>query len=469
VNFNYIFKGDKKLLTWVNRDYGVAFELPLVLLEKAFRLNDMRDVFLMRHFVSHIFFLISGYYLFLLINHLYKNAFLASIGFLMLVLNPTLYGHSFFNSKDIPFMGMFIISLYYTVKSFSFKSTKNFVVLGVCLALLINMRVMGVLLAFCIAGMLLIDVFLRKERRQDLKFILTVTLSAFVVLYCTWPFLWRNPLVNLANAFVNMSSFRWNLTLLFNGADTFQKDLDWYYILEWFSISNPILYLIVGAMGVLFLLYNAIKNPSRILFNSFIRTNLLFLVCFSGPIVIVAVLHSVVYDCWRQLFFVYPSFVLLAVYGMDTLFKKMKKKLLLLIPIFYFSWILFFMLKNFPFQHVYFNSYFLGKQDEYLRKNFEMDYWGLAYLNSLKYILENDKSECIDVCVDHTACMRSGDLLQLKDRKRIRFMYYNDLKSCTYFITNYRWHPQDYTELKNYSYFKTKVQGNTINEVFKMK
>lgn len=469
VNYDYVFKGDQKLLTWVNRDYGVAFELPLILIERGLGLTDMRDVFLMRHFVSHLFFLIGAYFFFLLIDLLYKNKILAAIGFLMIVLNPTLYGHSFFNSKDIPFMSMFMISLYQTVKSFSFKSNKNFIVLGLCLAILANLRIMGLMLPGCIAIMLLLDGVIEKKIRLNFKYGLILTSSTSILLYLTWPFLWLNPFVNLFNGFVNMSSFRWNQTLLFNGKDTLQKDLDWFYSIEWFSISNPLFYLIVGFLGVIFLVFKSIKNPLALFSNTFLRNNALFLICFSSPIIIVSVLHSVLYDCWRQLFFIYPSFILLGIYSLNVVYTRFNGKYILLIPFISFIWVASFMIQNFPFQHVYFNSYFSNKPNEYLRKNFELDYWGVSYLNSLEYILKNDKSKCLDICVDHTAGIRSGDLLKIEDRKRINFMFYNEIKSCKYFITNYRWHPQEYSELKKYSYYKTKVKGNTINEVFKLR
>ena len=59
INCNYIFSNDNSLLTWQDRDYGVAFEVPLIIIEKALNLNDSRDIFTIRHLVTHCFFLIS--------------------------------------------------------------------------------------------------------------------------------------------------------------------------------------------------------------------------------------------------------------------------------------------------------------------------------------------------------------------------------------------------------------------------
>ena len=36
INMSYVFKGNKSLKTWMDRDYGVVFEAPLVILEEIF-------------------------------------------------------------------------------------------------------------------------------------------------------------------------------------------------------------------------------------------------------------------------------------------------------------------------------------------------------------------------------------------------------------------------------------------------
>ena len=131
VCYDYVFSEDSNLLRWSDRDYGVAFELPLIILEKTFNLTDSRSIYLMRHLVTHLFFLLGCYFLFRLIDYLYNNKLLSTIGFLLLVLHPRLYSHSFFNTKDIPFMTMFIISIYYSVKALDKKTVLSFIKSGI--------------------------------------------------------------------------------------------------------------------------------------------------------------------------------------------------------------------------------------------------------------------------------------------------------------------------------------------------
>ncbi len=121
MNYNYVFKGDTALMSFNERDYGVAFELPLIIIEKALHLKDSRSIYLMRHLISHLFFVFSAFMCFLLIVKLYKSKLLASVGILLLLLNPLLYSHSFFNTKDIPFMAMFMVCFLLAASFFSLR------------------------------------------------------------------------------------------------------------------------------------------------------------------------------------------------------------------------------------------------------------------------------------------------------------------------------------------------------------
>src|SRR3990167_5699592 len=49
ISFQYVVKGDKELLAYHDRYFGPVFEIPLVAVEKIFKLTKDRDIFLMRH------------------------------------------------------------------------------------------------------------------------------------------------------------------------------------------------------------------------------------------------------------------------------------------------------------------------------------------------------------------------------------------------------------------------------------
>ena len=194
---------------------------------------------------------------------------------------------------------------------------------------------------------------------------------------------------------------------------------------------------------------------------------MLFLGYFLAPLIAVIVFNSVLYDTWRQMFFIYPAFVLVGIYGLSYLLKKKK----VFIGVMSFIAITFcltsiFMIRSFPLQGVYYNELLSFTPPEHLRKNFEMDYWGVSFKQSLEYILENDSASSIDIAVSLDPGRLNTLILTAEQRKRINLV---PKDSATYFITNYRWHSQDYIEYENNKFHSIKVQNNTISEIFKLK
>ncbi len=470
LNYKYVFSDNKNLLKHRWNFYGIGFEIPLVIITKILNIKDTRTLFLMRHLVTHLFFLISAFCGFLLIDFLYKNKVLASIGFLLIVLHPRLYAHSFFNPKDIPFMSMFLICLYLNALAFEKRQVKNFILLGIGVGFLINMRIVGVMLFCLVLFFLTIDLIYNKEKSYliNIKAGLVFIFTACTTLYTTWPYLWTNPLKNFVTSFLNMSKFiRYNHSVLFKGKYIKAQKLSWDYIPTWFSITTPIFYLMAGLLGLIALSLYFFKKPSLYLSNCKERNNLFFLICFLAPIVAVIVLHSVLYDGWRHLFFIYPSFVLLCIYGLNFLYQKGMKKLVVTGAFLAFTFTVIFMVKNHPFQQVYFNNLVDTKSPEYLRKNFEFDYWGASYKQALEYILKNDSSPSIKVAVANFPGVLNRQILIPKERKRIKIVIRKE--KAKYFITNYRCHSGDYKELKKFKWHSIKVGNNTINAIFKLK
>jgi len=104
-------------------------------------------------------------------------------------------------------------------------------------------------------------------------------------------------------------------------------------------------------------------------------------------------------------------------------------------------------------------------EPEYIRKHYEQDYWGVSYKQIFEYILAKDPSDSIKINVNNNA-IYSKQIIKQKDRNRLNFVSFEE---ADYFVTNYRYHPQDYIELVRMRFYSIKVNNSTINEVFKMK
>lgn len=109
---HFMISGDESALPQGPvRYYGIAFELPALLVERLLGLEDSRSRYLTRHLLIHLFFLLGGVFCYRLVFRLFQNRALAVFALLLFVLHPRLYAHSFFNSKDIPFASMFMVAL----------------------------------------------------------------------------------------------------------------------------------------------------------------------------------------------------------------------------------------------------------------------------------------------------------------------------------------------------------------------
>ncbi len=447
VSLDYMLHGDQGLFTYRDRHYGVGFELPLIILEKVFRIKDAGHIYLMRHLVSHIFFLISAFCCYLVALRLYKNQFIACLGFMAYAFAPRIYAHSFFNSKDVPYLAMFMIT--FAISQVAFEKNKKwlYVLLGLACGYTTSLRIMGVILDGFILFFLsadMITAYLKKEKiKPAVVNLLLFGGSFFVMLYACWPYLWTNPIHNFIISYQRMSHFDWPFSVLLGGKQVSGTALPWSYFPIWFVITNPVLWLLAGFAGIIRAVLNFFKKPLVYLNNTPERNYLLYLLSFGVPILAVIFLHAVIYDDWRHLYFVYAPFVMLALYCINWLMHTRVKLLVQAVCILQLVFTGYFMVSNHPFEQVYFND-LVSHDKESLRKNYELDYWGCSYKQALDHLVKENPEGPIKISSyaegEYLARFNS-QLLSEKDRNRIEIL---PADSADYFITNYRWHPADY-------------------------
>jgi Dolichyl-phosphate-mannose-protein mannosyltransferase len=473
MNVKYIVLNDPAFATFPDRDYGVAFELPLVFVEQIFRLTDKHDIYLLRHLLTHLFFLFGISAAALLVQRLYQKNWLTFATFLLFLLHPRLYAHSFFNPKDIPFLSMMLCAFLAFHSATVKPNTRNYLILGICSGLLINIRLIGILVPFYAAFHLFLLVFTQKnEKIFYTKCLFTLIFSGALTLYITCPFLWHNPLGNLFFAFGQMSRFvRWSGSNLFFGQALSSAHLPWYYAPVWFGLTTPLVILGLGFLGIIsdFVTFKTFfSNFKNLIKNVEFINFVLHLSIFIFPFCAVVVAHSVLYDDWRHLYFTYAGFGLLAVRGLHFLSEKNKK--LPIFAVFGAVPVLIFMLENHPFSMVYFNE-IPKKEKDYLVKNFDYDYWGVSYKQGLEYILNHDTAQNIKVCPNDPPGFQNQERLSPNLRKRLEMV--RELRDADYFLTTYRIYcPRfkgDYDTLAPKEMHSFVVNNSKVISIFKLK
>lgn len=167
--------------------------------------------------------------------------------------------------------------------------------------------------------------------------------------------------------------------------------MPWFYIPIWIAITTPLFYIALFLVGTF-----ALVTPNKIAGPNEKLLDYLFLALFLMPIILVIILNSVLYNGWRHLYFVYPALIYLSVRGFAYLTTLLKTKALLsaLVVIVFtsLSSTVFWMVKDHPYQYLYFNP--LAKD---WIKQFDVDYWGVAYKNSLQKIVDSSATEKVAV------------------------------------------------------------------------
>ena len=416
-NLRYLTNGDLRAFTSAllvdhEKFYGVAFEAPLLFVERAFGRDD-RDIHLSHHLITHLFFLAAGLFAYLLAYRLFGARLLAVAAMLLFLLHPRLYAHSFFNPRDIPFLAMFMIALFLTHRAFKRDSVSAFVLLGVGVGLLVNLRIMGVGLLAAVPALRALDFALASGWAKRKRVLLTsggFALASALTIYALQPYLWENPLRRAGEWWTTLSNHPTITSELFRGTPYWSVEFPIEYLPVWFSITSPPFALALGFAGAAFVLVMAAKSIRRALRNGRLRFALLLAGCFAAPIPLVILLDANVYHGWRHLYFLWAPFSLLAAFGLHALASALRRGAAV-----YgaagagLAATAIAMALIHPYQQVSFNFFTDRMTPERLREQYRLNYWS-ATRHALGWItrLENPPR---DVFVDGDGGREALDIL----------------------------------------------------------
>jgi hypothetical protein len=431
---------DTPLKEYQDRDYGVVFDLAAFFIERVFLLDDSRQQYLLRHFLTFLIFYIGVVAVYKLAAMRFKHWGYGILAATLLVTSPRIYGEAFYNNKDIVFMGFCAVCAYTMLSLQRRLHWKTAALHGLVTAIAINVRIAGVVFLPLTLLALSIVYFNRRISLKNLIIILlTYSTAAAIFTYTLWPWLWENPIRNFLFALKNMSQFRWDHFNLYMGEFVSAKNLPWHYVPVWIAITTPILIGLGFAIGVFSCVVRLVKLKARALESDAFAQDLMLACVTCGPLFATYLFNSTLYDGWRQLYFLYPSMIVLAISGLrylsywDIAFKMYISKAVMSLVAVQVLLNVAWMIKVHPFQHAYFNQLVANRA----LPTFELDYWGLTNLQALKFILAHDSRERITIApIGATSLQQSILMLEPSERPRVVTGLSN--AEPDYFITNYR-------------------------------
>ena len=447
-NADYIISGNVDGLYRKDfRYYGVAFEMPLLLLERALGLRDSRDIYLTRHLITHLLFIAGGFACGLLAYRMLGSRWIALFAMLLFLLHPRLYAHSFLNSKDVPFAAMLIIALYLAHRAFRKDTIGAFLLCGIAVGLAINLRPFALMLLPMIPAMRAPDLWRagKAERKRVLLVSAAFLAAALATAYIAHPYYWENPL-RLIESVRALSQHPNLVGNLFMGEIYRSDAVPWNYIPAWFAITSPPVALPLGALGAAAVCWQGVSRPLAALRDRETRFRVLPLSCFALPVAVAITLQFNIYGGWRHMYFLWGPFCLLAAVGLHSItnisvergiWKKLplppgwvrggsrlhiaRQALAYGVAGFGLITTLTAMAALHPHEYVYFNALTDAKTPDALAERYHLDYWHMSYLEAYRHLLARYPDDTLRVYPQSHA----AQILSQNDRKRIAHTHPN--------------------------------------------
>ena len=460
-----------------DRDYGVAFELPLGVFEKATGYTDMADIMWLRHCVVWLVSCVGLVAFYWLATQRLGSWRVGLLGVGMLLLSPRQFADFFYNSKDAVFLAAYLVAAATAVAFIRRPTMSHAAWHALACAFAIDIRLMGVIIPPLTLALLALQQWRGAYRGQPVgrgTLLYVGLLPALIVAF--WPFLWAAPVERFVQAWVNMSHFRWLGNMLYDGQlISTANPLPWHYPVVWLGITTPLLYLGGLALALGLLVQQVARRGWQLYATAGEWQDLLMWGLGAGPFITIIILHSVLYDGWRQLYFAYPPLLLLALRGLVAAWRW---------PLPQASWQAGWrgaialvvaaslvmtastMQQLHPLENLYFNA-LAGSHPE-LR--YEYDYWGLSFRQGFTWILRHDNRPTIWV----RTSLPAADVLNrylLPPADQARLVIQRDPNGpADYFLTTYRFHPQPYSGLGQPVYsLRVEGEGRRVFDIFRLR
>jgi hypothetical protein len=397
-----------ELATYQYNSYGVAIQLPLVAVEDLyhFQLNT-QQVYYLHHLYTFLLFFCSLVCFYGIGRRLFKNTWIALGGTALLWLYPRFFAESFYNIKDLVFVSFYIITLFMLLQVLqSGRKTLWCILFSLICAITINIRIMGVMLLLILPAFMLAEDGIRWLRvkhhpslnptphknevhfgaifRRILPYFIIVAGTAIAYIVFT-PIAWQQPFEYFKHSFALFANYEvFNYKILFAGRFITTAQAPWYYIPVWMGLTIPFVYMLLFIIGNIVFLFNLIKYHKGTFTE--LEYIFLFIILYFVPLLVIIILKVKVYNGWRHVYFLLVPFILIAMYGLSSLFRHQRSRCLKYIAVALVTgtlvcqagWII----HNHPHEYVYFNL--LGRP---FASQFERDYWHVSQNELYRYIL----------------------------------------------------------------------------------
>ena len=181
---------------------------------------------------------------------------------------------------------------------------------------------MGLILVAAVPALRALDLAFAQGWAERKRILLTTgvfALASGTLVYALLPYLWGDPVRRAVEGVATLSNHPHKPTHLFRGTFYRSDDFPFEYLPVWFSIASPPFALLLGGVGISAILAAAARAPRKAMRTGGLRFGLLLVGCFALPVFAVILPGGNIYDGWRQMYFLWAPFALLAALGLRGL------------------------------------------------------------------------------------------------------------------------------------------------------
>lgn len=478
-NFNEIRILGEEVYNNPTRNHPAIFETILAFLTEILNIKEINRIYNLSHFLNFIFYVLSLYAFYTVLHRRFNSSLVSLAAILTIFFTPRFFAESFYNSRDIFFFSIFVFNILAIQNLITKENKKNIFFFCFTSALLINSKILGLICFVVFLGIYSFKKFLNSSIKDSLTKILSILIITFFFIVVLWPYLWFDPFLNFFKAFTDIIKEHNQLKIvtLFLGDYYTSTNTPSNYRILWFLITTPVMVIILFIFGLLLIIKNLIDKFSaytdkgkKLLLETEDFLDFYLLLTFLSIIFLTITYNISQFNGWRHIYFLYAVVIYMSVYLYSkllsikiSLIKIFTNFLVILSLIYQVIWIY----NYHPFQNNHFNI--LSRN--YIESKFDKDYWGVSNYNSIKYILENDKNDLINISTKSFADL-SVSVLKLDQKNRDRLKIVHNFNKADYIIDNYMKRiGKDYEiSEKDFSkFYEIKVNNYKINTVYKKK
>ncbi len=468
--------------------YGILFDVPLAFIEVFFNIKEPINYFYLRHLVVFFTFVSAAFCFYKLILNRFKNYYVALIGLLVYSLSPRIYGNIFFDGKDLFFLSIFTINIFFYFKYVDKPSTTRLFLFSLFCALSTTTRIIGLFIPLSFFIITLLDSFTKSKLLKNSKLLLIFTFIYIIVLFIHWPYLWIFDFSNWSN-FFKPFFFAMNPIVFFNNEYYYSKYLPIYYLPLWILMTTPTIYILLFFNGFYLCFKRSfnrltdISDQIKLYVSDFWRgieekKDIFILINFLAVMLFYFLITPSLLSGWRHFYFInffisyYSCFSVYIIFNKILKVKKIKAFALIMLSLFFLE-----ISYKIYLYHPYQSSYFNNLMSDNMKKGFEIDTQSLSRREAINEILKDtkDKKEITIATASWTPLEDARSLIPSNLWDKLVFSGTSNKENADYIYTNYYYEINNtknkkYNIPENFYLYKSLiVDGTRIYSIYKKK